>query len=153
MVVSPYGGCRENPTVGFEEEEAMNTWKKVLIGTLSAATLGGGTVAVAAAAGSSPAKPAAVREDRSTARQMGEDHGRENEVRGREAEPGDDNGREAEARGRQAEGEAPRGADSARDIAEAKAKQAGLDDNQGPSGNRGPSNHGRHGADDGPNHH
>ena len=93
----------------------MRAWKKMVIGTLAAATVAGGAN-LAAMAGTNEDRPARQesrigdvrREDRQA-------DSRENEVRGREAEgeieAGDDR-HEDEARGREAEGEIEAGDDS-----------------------------------------
>ena len=131
----------------------MKAWKKVLVGSVSGLTLLGGVNLAALAAGRDDAPSAGVR--------IGDDHGREVELRGREAEPGDDRGREAELRGREHENEI--GDDRGRDADENEAQDVdddhgidmAADDNRGRSDNSGPSDHagpGRGGQDDGANH-
>jgi hypothetical protein len=135
----------------FDEEVAtMKAWKKVLVGSVSGLTLLGGINLAALAAGRDDAPAGTVR--------IADDHGREAEQRGREAEPGDDRGREAEQRGRENENEVgdDRGQENEN---EAEDDDNGIDmdadDNSGPSDNAGPSDHsgpGRSGHDDGRNH-
>jgi hypothetical protein len=121
----------------------MNIWKKVLVGTVSMATLGGGAAVATTAASASPGASA----HRAIERQLGNDRGRQVEARGRlaegEREAGDDRGTEVEARGRNHEGEAELEANDDRGA----VHQAGRDDNRGPSPSSG---HG--GRDDGPDH-
>src|SRR2546425_770632 len=106
-----------------KEEQGMKTWKKVLIGSVSALTLGGGANWAAQAASPSKAKVEDVRgpcdeaehanHPQCAAAQAREDNGRGEDVLGREAEQGDDRGQDREAEG--------------------------ADDNSGPSENAGTS--------------
>ena len=125
----------------------MKMWKKVLIGSVSVATLGAGvgTAAIAGSKDSGNDRPGIAKEVR-----------RVGDVRHGEAEPRDDKGvRETEARGRVAEGEAPRGANDreaereandqendAEDRNENEATEQEREDRSGPSDNSGPGHDG-----------
>jgi hypothetical protein len=121
----------------------MKTWRKVLIGGVSALTLAGGANWAAMAAGQSrtPTGVVDVKGPCDEAEHAGDPQCAGPQVREdneRELEPGDDRGREQEARGREAEGE----------IEDDAEHEAGDDDRRGP--NRGSDHHSGH--DDGAGH-
>ena len=125
----------------------MKTWKKVLIGTVSVATLGAGVNVAAMAAGTDSPRDRIERKVAVTKQDVrgADDHGiREAEARGRQAEGekelGDDRGqREDEAR----ENEAPQ------NEQENEANDGAMhEDRSGPSANSGPGSTHDHGRDD-----
>jgi hypothetical protein len=130
----------------------MRMWKKALIGGMSALTLATGANWVAMAAGSTPA--AAVVDVKGPCDEA--EHANDpqcagpqvREDNGREQEQGDDRGREQEARGREAEGE-----NEARGHEAENETEDQNDDRRGP--NRGPedsSGHDGSGHDQGDDH-
>ena len=122
----------------------MQSWKRVLVGTVALAAIGSGANLAATASSSDASRQVKSPAGQTQIREAG-DVRREDRRNDRREDRRDDR-REPEARGREAEGETEHEVEAEHEI---EAEHQSRGDDRGPSGHSGPSDDsGHHGEDE-----